>query len=657
MLARLFVIVGGLIVLALTLALVGPYFVNWTSYRADFERNASAILGRKVTVEGGVSARILPFPSLTFSNVVVAGTSPGVPALTAETFSMDAELAPFLRGEVLIFDMRLVRPIVSISVAADGTVDWAMRPSAPFKASQISLERLTVTDGQIAIQHGASGRTHLVTDVSAQISARSFAGPWRADGTLKIDGMPTALAISTGKVDPTGAMRLRIKAEPATFSAAIETDGDARFEKGAVRYAGTFRLGAGAPGQRELPGGAARPADAAAGKPAKDAPHPFRINGKFSFDHQRLGLDEFRFETGPVQDPYTADGTAFVELGAEPRFSIEANGAQVRFDEAVGARQTVNGLTLAGRIAAVEKALVSLPKPAIPGLIDINLPAVVAGDTTIREVRLLAEPAPEGWNVKSMAATLPGRTTLEGSGLLRTDGELGFAGSLLLAVNQPSGFAAWLARDVDEAIRRIPAAGFGAKVDMTSKRQRFEDLELILGPAKFRGRIDSRQPDDAKPSMQLELSGDALDLDGMLAFASLFVSEKGVNRLADHDLDFNIKAGPVSVAGLTAETVDTALRLRDKTSGDRSPLGRWPLRRNDQRDRKGQGFSAKSIRQSGRVDPGGRPRAADIWFGAAVSIERTGRRTAQSRGCLSRSFRGLPDRPSGERGSGRWRRQ
>ena len=43
-------IIGGLFVLALTAALVGPYFVDWTSYRADFEREASAILGRKVTV-------------------------------------------------------------------------------------------------------------------------------------------------------------------------------------------------------------------------------------------------------------------------------------------------------------------------------------------------------------------------------------------------------------------------------------------------------------------------------------------------------------------------------------------------------------------------------------------------------------------------------
>nr|WP_149757620.1 AsmA-like C-terminal region-containing protein [Mesorhizobium albiziae] len=562
--ARLFVIVGGLIVLVLTAALVGPYFVNWTSYRADFEREATAILGRRVTVEGGVTARLLPFPSLTFSDVVVAGTTPDKPAVTAETFSMDGELAPFLRGEVLIFDMRLVRPKVTIDVAEDGTVDWAVRPSSPFSASNISLEKLTVTEGQVSINHAAGGRTHALSEINAQISARSLAGPWRADGTLRIDDMPTALSVSTGKADETGAMRLRIKANPESYPLAIEADGDARLDKGRVLYAGTFRLGAGAPEQAELRSSDGGTFNVATEKPAREALRPNRIGGKFSFDHRRLGIDEFRFETGPVDDPYTADGKAFIELGANPRFSIEASGAQVRFDEAAGGEKTA-GFTLKERLAAVQRALVDLPKPTIPGTVDVNLPAVVAGDTTIRDVRLSAEPAEAGWDVKSLAATLPGRTKLEGSGLLRTSGEFGFAGSLLLAVAQPSGFAAWVAKDVDDAIRRMPAAGFRADVDMTTQLQRFSNLELILGAAKFRGEVVNRQPDDALPSMQVKLAGEALDVDGMAAFASLFVSEKGASRLADRDLDLDIKAGPVSAAGLTAETVDTALRLRGGT--------------------------------------------------------------------------------------------
>ncbi|TIS55149.1 AsmA family protein [Mesorhizobium sp.] len=570
MLARLFVIFGGLLVLVLCAALVVPYFVDWAGYRADFEREASAILGRKVTVQGDATARLLPFPSVTFSNVAVAGGPEGQPAMTVETFSMDAELAPFLRGEVLIFDMRLVRPKATIDIATDGTVDWAIRPSSPFDPSQISIEKLTVTEGEITLRHAVGGRSHVISEINSTISAKSLAGPWRMDGSLLLDGLRTAVAASTGRAGGDGQMRLRFKADPDAYPLVIETDGNAGIVNGAVVYSGQFKIaGSDKNGAdkdaAQLPGDAAQlpGADGETVKVSAGKPDPgFRLNGKFSLDHQKLGVDEFRFETGPLDNPYTADGKASIDLGLAPRFSVEASGAQVQFDEAVGAAAGA-GLTLSQRTAALERALLGLPKPTIPGTVEVRLPAVVAGDTTVRDVHLSAEPAAGGWSVKSLAATLPGRATLEANGMLSVEDHFGFAGSLLLAVAQPSGFAAWLSNDVDEAIRRLPAAGFKAKVDLSEKRQAFSDLELILGKAKFSGRIDSSQPDDAKPSVLMRLEGGELDVDGLAAFASIFVSDKGASRFSDRDLDFQIKAGPVSAGGLTADTVDTALRLRD----------------------------------------------------------------------------------------------
>ncbi|MBZ9741732.1 MULTISPECIES: AsmA-like C-terminal region-containing protein [unclassified Mesorhizobium] len=565
MLARLFVIFGGLFVLVLLAALVVPYFVDWTGYRAEFEREASAILGRKVTVQGDATARLLPFPSVTFSNVAVAGGPGGQPAMTVETFSMDAELAPFLRGEVLIFDMRLVRPRATIDIAADGTVDWAMRPSSPFDPGQVSIEKLTVTEGQIELRHAAGGRSHIFSEINSTISAKSLAGPWRMDGTLRLDGLRTNVTASTGKAEPSGQLRLRLKADPDAYPLVIETDGNAGIVNGAAVYSGQFKISGAdkdSTGQNsaELRGTDGETVKVSAGKPDPG----FRLNGKFSLDHQKLGVDEFRFETGPLDNPYTADGKASVDLGQKPSFAIEANGAQVQFDEAVGA-QAGAGLTLDQRIAGLEQALLDLPKPTIPGTVEVKLPAVVAGDTTVRDVHLSAEPVDDGWLVKSLAATLPGRTKLEADGkvMLNVQSHFGFTGSLLLAVAQPSGFAAWLSKDVDEAIRRLPAAGFKAKVDLSANHQSFSDLELILGKAKFSGRIDSSQPDDARPSVLMRLEGGDLDVDGLAAFASIFVSDKGANRFADRDLDFQIKAGPVSAGGLTADTVDTALRLRD----------------------------------------------------------------------------------------------
>lgn len=557
--ARLFVAIGGLIVLVLTAALVAPYFVDWTSYRADFEREAGRILGRDVTVRGSASARLLPFPSVTFTDVVVSGVEPGETAMTVETFSMDAELAPFMRGDIHIFDMRLVRPRVTVDLAEDGALDWAVRPSVPVEASHISLEKLTVTEGRVELRHAASGRIHHLTEVNAGISARALTGPWRMDGSLRLDGMRMALGVSTGQAGGDGGMRLRVQARPERYPFALESDGNARIEDGRARYAGTFRLNAPV---------TAEPAQAG----ARQAPPAYRLSGAFDLDHAALTIGEFRFETGAAEDPYTAEGSASFDLGAAPRFLVRADGAQIQLDDA--ATENAGGIDLRERIAALHEILLDMPRPTIPGRIEVALPAVVAGDTTVRDLHLFAEPSEAGWTVASLGATLPGRTTLEAKGELSVGEALGFDGSLLLAVGQPSGFAAWLARDVDDAIRRLPAAGFSADVALTAERQTFSDLELMLGAARFRGEIDSRTPAGARASVSLRLDGDRLDVEGMAAFASLFVSDSGETRLADRDVDLAIVAGPVSAAGLTAETLDTALRLKDgRLEIDRLSIG------------------------------------------------------------------------------------
>src|SRR5262249_16091846 len=161
--------------------------------------------------------------------------------MTVEEFSMDAELAPFMRGEFLIFDMRLIRPKMTVAVNDDGAIDWAVRPSTPFDPAQIAIEKLTVTEGQIRARHAASARDHFVSEVETQVSAKSLDCPWRVDGSLRLDGMRTAIGVSTGKVDEKGLLRLRIKADPVIYPIAIESDGDVSLEHGAANFAGTFR--------------------------------------------------------------------------------------------------------------------------------------------------------------------------------------------------------------------------------------------------------------------------------------------------------------------------------------------------------------------------------------------------------------------------------
>jgi hypothetical protein len=508
-------------------------------------------------VKGEATARLLPFPSVTFTDVEVAGTTPGEPAMTVENFSMDVELAPFMRGEVLIFDMRIVRPRARLSLGVDGGLDWAIRPGATFDPRQVKLEKVTVTEGRIEIAHAASGRVHTVTELNADVSAQSLAGPWRVAGTARLDGAISTLTINTGAAE-NGKLRLKIHVEPERYAFNLDLDGETGFKDNVFGYDGTFKLAARNPA----------PVD---GQPAP--PPGYRLGGKFEFDHLAIRVPEFRLETGPLADPYVADGHAEVTLGGEPRFTVVADGAQLRFDAPEG--QASTGIALADRLAAFRAAVAAVPKPFIPGSIELKLPAIVAGDTTVREVTLSAEPAEDGWQIAALSAVLPGRATLEASGRLRTaDDDFGFRGHMLLAVAQPSGFAAWLSSEVDEAIRRLPSAGFDADVDLSAEKQVLEGLELSLGGARFDGRIENLRPAGQRGSMTVDLSGGTLDFGGVSAFAALFVGADGTARLGEQDLDIKVKAGPVAVAGLIADTVDTQLRLRDETlEVDRLAIG------------------------------------------------------------------------------------
>ncbi len=107
MLGRIFVILGGLLVVALFAALFAPYFIDWTDFRHDFETQASRIIGKKVVVHGRVDARLLPFPTVTMTDVRVGEDASGEAIVTADAFSMQSELAPFLSGEALIYNMRI----------------------------------------------------------------------------------------------------------------------------------------------------------------------------------------------------------------------------------------------------------------------------------------------------------------------------------------------------------------------------------------------------------------------------------------------------------------------------------------------------------------------------------------------------------------------
>jgi uncharacterized protein involved in outer membrane biogenesis len=285
-------------------------------------------------------------------------------------------------------------------------------------------------------------------------------------------------------------------------------------------------------------------------------------------------------ELGGNENPYVVTGEATLDTGAKPEFLLTADGQQIdvnRFAPPVvqtGKTSRQPTASVRQRIEAFAAMVARIPVPPVPGKASISLPALVSDDTTIRDIRLDVRPDGSGWQVVNAVATLPGRTQLEAKGSLTLLDGPAFNGNLLVASNQPSGLANWLSGSVDPAIRQLNAAGFSADVSLTTLNQRFDNLELAIGDASLKGKLE-RRSDGKASNLSIDLAGNEIDLDALKALGSLALGDQVGSSVLDHRIDAKFKADRFNMAGVTANHVETAftmaggvLSLEKMTAGD-----------------------------------------------------------------------------------------
>nr|WP_269812729.1 AsmA-like C-terminal region-containing protein [Aurantimonas marina] len=576
---RAFVLFGGLLVLALVGALVAPYFIDWTAYRDDFQREASAILGRDVVVRGEASARLLPFPSVTFGDVEVLDES-GAPLATIGRFRMDAELAPYLSGEIFIYSMSLDQPSIRIPIRPDGSIDWVVeKPKIPTGATVV-LDNVAITNGTVRIENGLTGRSHELSGVEAVLSAGSLAGPLDGSGRFQLGGEAVAFTLAAGTQQADGSVPIRLVTANETLATQISLDGAARFEDGRPQFAGAAVL------RRPLPEAATAGAAvidgnpfAAAGEASSDTAAeallkpdvlPVRAVGAVTLTPTAAEILDLRVQAGDSRQPYLLTGQGRLDFKAVPHFALDLEGEQVDVDTiASGGAETgeaspdAAAIGLAERLEAVRAVLADIPRPTIPGTVAISLPVVVAGDTTIRNVAFSASPTDSGWTLARFAAELPGRTRLEASGVVDLDESFGFRGDLLVASRQPSGFSDWLTGTVDPSVRALAGAGLAAKTVLTAEQQVFTDLELDIGGDRLTGRLE-RSKVGERTTLAAEMEGGKVDLDALLALTRLFTGPSDALANADQ-FDVALTAGPVTFRNASAERIDGDVRYDGDT--------------------------------------------------------------------------------------------
>ncbi|NJR14188.1 MAG: hypothetical protein HC779_08660, partial [Phyllobacteriaceae bacterium] len=227
-------------------------------------------------------------------------------------------------------------------------------------------------------------------------------------------------------------VRLRAVASPRGGLYSADLDGRITADEGTLEWAGDAGFTLLAPGS---------------GPDAMSTLPLARVTGQFVANPDGLALNEAVLSAGSPDLPYTAEGSARLEFGDAPLFSISLQGQQLRLGEAGASAKTdrLEGeVAFAERLTGLQAFLKQLPMPTIPGKVDIALPALVLGDTTARNVVIVARPEQANWQIDAFSAELPGRTIVEGNGVLARGDAFGFrATSPLPAASQPGWPHGW----------------------------------------------------------------------------------------------------------------------------------------------------------------------------------------------------------------------
>lgn len=103
--------------------------------------------------------------------------------------------------------------------------------------------------------------------------------------------------------------------------------------------------------------------------------------------------------------------------------------------------------------------------------------------------------------------------------------------------------------------------------------QRLDNLEVAIGASSLKGSA-VRRTDGTRPTLELVLKGEALDLDALSAMAAGVISDTRGNRLGGHDLALTLDAGPVTAGAVEAEALGLSVRLKQ----DRADIDRLMIR-------------------------------------------------------------------------------
>ena len=506
------------------------------------------------------------------------------PVLGARGVDAELSLAALMRGQWRATVLRIDAPHVVVERDSAGAV------SGPAIAlSEVTIDRVVVTDGSVSLVDTGSGTSALLDKVSFDGEVRAPIGPIRGAGAFVADGQSFRyrLATSHGVGDGT---KLRLGIDPSDRPLTIETDGTLTFEGPAPHYEGNIVL--------------ARPAGLALSSGKTLASDPWRIDSKLKIDSAVALFEQVDVQYGPDERAIRLAGTAELKFGTHARLNGILSARQIDLDRALAATDSAGRLPIAV-LRSWTQSLGDLLRPPVPLSLGIGIDGVTLGGAMLQQLRADLSVERNALTIGTLEFRAPGFTQIGLSG--RFDAASGeFVGPLALDASDPKTLLAWLD---GIAFANHPIGAFRMRSDITIGRQRIalDQLKAEYDHRSFEGHLAYRfatATDRAR--LDVGLAAPEFDLDAASALARTVLVGAGATGATFErpgEIALTADFGRVTFAGVEAKAAKANLTF------DRSGLRIDALSIAD--------FGGAAINAKGQIDlPLGPPHGA-----VAISLD------------------------------------
>ncbi|GJL91573.1 AsmA family protein [Hyphococcus sp.] len=321
--SRIFFFLVALVAVALAVLLFLPGLIPVAAFKPQIEAQASAALGRDVTIGDKLSFRIFPRTAFQVDNLEVANAEgfDGDYLVRVEAADIGVKLIPLLSKSVEIDRFVLTRPDIRLARAKNGAVNWNLartnddaEASAETSSSgslrELKLGDVRIVEGAAQFADAAAGKIYAASNIDLKVVLKSLAEPLEAKGTMVFQDAPASVdLVLTSLAEMMANEPSNLKLDLTIGDSSMGADLSIATKEG-LRYSGPASLSA-----PDLPAFAAL-----AGTPLADAPGFDNLSVKGNIDG---GDTSMRLENADITfDEITAQGAITLNwAGVRPKAS------------------------------------------------------------------------------------------------------------------------------------------------------------------------------------------------------------------------------------------------------------------------------------------------------------------------------------------------